>query len=101
MGLSSRFRVKGLRDNALDRLAIQARPSPRAWSVLLDSGETKEGEPSAPKANGPTMHLELDGDLVVGLTFRRSEDDASPIDKAMGSGPTSGPSEQLTGLFRC
>ena len=99
VGLPSRLGVEGLRDDTIDRLAVQAWPPSGARSVLLDSGEAKESKPSAPEADGPSVQVELLGNLIIGLPLDRSQDDASAVHEAMGGRTTPRPSEQLAGFL--
>ena len=80
--------MEGLRDDTIDRLAVQARPPSGARSVLLDSGEAKESKPSAPEADGPSVQVELLGNLIIGLPLDCSQDDASAVHEAMGGRTT-------------
>jgi hypothetical protein len=101
MGLPARLRVEGLRDDAIDRRAVEARSSSGARSALLNARETKEGESSAPKTDGSPVKMKFGGDLIVGLPFGGGENDARTIYEAMRGGPASGSRQQLPGFLGC
>ncbi len=61
-------------------------PSARAGSILADARDPKEGEAGAPSADRDGVGVEVDDDLMVGLSLGGPQHDLRAEDQSLGDG---------------
>ena len=74
-------------------------PSPRGGSILADAGDAKESEARPPSADRDGIGMEIEGDLVVGLSLGGPQHDLRAENQSLRDGPAVGPALEFDPFF--
>ena len=95
VGASPGLAVQGLVDDGADHLRLQAGFASRSRGILLDAGETEQGEALAPETDCIGTGLQFLGNRLTVLPIRRAENNLCTEDETLRSGTPARPSFEL------